>query len=213
MTPGRARRTPSHRSDSAAAIIALYRRHALAFDAERSRRLFERRWLDRFLSLVAPGGPVLDLGCGGGEPIARYLIAHAHPVTGVDTAPCLIGLCRERFPDQHWLVADMRALPLARPFAGILAWDSVFHLPAEDQRRMVRVFGDMAAAAAPLLFTSGPDAGEAIGRYHGEPLYHASLAPGEYRALLARHGFALVAHVANDPACGGHTVWLARRNG
>ena len=31
------------------------------------------------------------------------------------------------------------------------------------------------------------------------------------RALLAEHGFELCAHRAEDPDCGGHTVWLAQR--
>jgi len=70
---------------------------------------------------------------------------------------------------------------------------------------------DHARTGAPLLFTSGPAFGEAIGTLEGEPLYHASLGPQEYRLLLDRNGFDVVAHVAEDPDCGGRTVWLARR--
>jgi hypothetical protein len=61
-----------------------------------------------------------------------------------------------------------------------------------------------------LMFTSGPHHGEAIGSYQGEDLYHASLAPDEYRALLAYTGFEVVAHQAEDQGCRGHTVWVAR---
>ena len=63
---------------------------------------------------------------------------------------------------------------------------------------------------AALMF-SGPGAGVALGTLFGEPLYHASLDPDDYRALLAAHGFAVVAYVPEDPACGAHSVWLARR--
>ncbi|HEX6939486.1 MAG TPA: hypothetical protein VF158_08740 [Longimicrobiales bacterium] len=55
----------------------------------------------------------------------------------------------------------------------------------------------------------GCGTGEAVGSYRGEPLYHASLGPEEYARLLAEHGFVVRAHVADDPECGGHTVWLA----
>ena len=41
-----------------------------------------------------------------------------------------------------------------------------------------------------------------MGTWQGEPLYHASLDPDEYHALLAADGFAVVAHVPEDPACG-----------
>lgn len=60
------------------------------------------------------------------------------------------------------------------------------------------------------MFTSGPAHGEAIGSLEGEPLYHASLDPVEYRRLLESEGFAVVAHVADDQSCGGRTVWLAQ---
>jgi SAM-dependent methyltransferase len=192
-------------------IIGLYERNAAAWDAGRGRSLMERPWLDAFASLLPPGAAVLDLGCGAGEPIAAHLLANGFRVTGVDASPSLIAICRARFPDAEWHVADMRALGLGRRFDGLIAWDSFFHLGYDDQRRMFGVFEQHAAPGAALLFTSGPRHGEAIGEFGGEPLYHASLDADEYRALLAAHGFAVVRHVVEDPACGGHTVWLARR--
>jgi SAM-dependent methyltransferase len=198
-------------TSAAGRIIDLYERHARRWDADRGRSLLERAWLDRFLALLPAGGAVLDLGCGSGEPIARYVGEQAHDITGVDTSPTLIGLCRARFPTQQWLVADMRGLDLGRRFAGVLAWDSFFHLNPDDQHRMFPVFRAHAAPRAALMFTSGPARGEAIGSYRGEALYHASLDPAAYRDLLGEHGFEVVAHVAEDPGCGGHTVWLAQR--
>ncbi|MBL8451137.1 MAG: hypothetical protein JNK97_00175 [Zoogloea sp.] len=64
-----------------------------------------------------------------------------------------------------------------------------------------------------LMFTSGPSHGEAIGEFEGEPLFHASLAPEEYRHLLGTQGFEVLDFVPEDPACGFHSIWLARRLG
>ena len=52
--------------------------------------------------------------------------------------------------------------------------------------------------------------GRRSGVSRGEPLYHASLDPAEYRSLLDRNGFRVVSHVVEDPDCGGHTIWLAQ---
>lgn len=194
----------------AASIIPTYHRLTARFDALRDRSLFERRWLDDFAALLPPGGAVLDLGCGMGEPIAAHLIGRGFAVTGVDAAPAMTALSAARFPAQRWLTADMRSLKLGQRFAGIVAWDSFFHLPADDQRAMFAVFGAHAAPGAALLFTSGTQAGTAIGALDDTPLFHASLDPQEYRDLLARHGFGVVRHQAWDPDCGWHTVWLAR---
>lgn len=192
-------------------IIDLYQRRAHDWDAARGRTLFERPWLDRFVALLPAGGRVIDVGCGTGEPIARYLIDNGLVLTGVDGSEAMIAICQERFPAATFVVADMRRLALGARFSGIVAWDSFFHLTADDQRRMFPIFAALAAPQGALLFTSGPEHGEALGDFHGEVLYHASLAADEYRALLDAHGFAVVSHVADDAGCGGHTVWLARR--
>jgi len=75
---------------------------------------------------------------------------------------------------------------------------------------MFPVFRDHALPDAPLLFTSGPlPQAEAIGTLQGEPLYHASLGPGEYRLLLGRKWFSTSWPTQpKTPIAGGHTVWL-----
>lgn len=196
-------------SSDADAIIGHYQRHALIWDAARGKSLFEQPWLDRFLQVQPAGGSILDIGCGSAEPIARYLIEAGHEVTGIDASALMIDLCRDRFPDSGWHVADMRQLALGRRFGGLIAWDSFFHLSHDDQRRMFPIFAAHAAPCAALMFTSGPSHGEAIGSFAGERLYHASLDPAEYRALLDTHGFDVVAHVVEDPECGGRTIWLS----
>ncbi len=190
-------------------IIGLYERHADLWDAERSRStLFERPWLQKFEALLKPGGSVLDIGCGAGEPIAGYFVRAGYEVHGVDSSPAMIERCQTRFPKSTWAVADMRTLALGRTFDGIIAWDSFFHLTADDQRAMFPRFAAHARPGAPLMFTSGSRAGTAIGDYHGEPLHHASLDLDEYRRLLTASRFDVDDFVLDDPECGGHTVWL-----
>jgi trans-aconitate methyltransferase len=192
-------------------IIGLYEDNAEAWDRQRGRDLHEAPWLDRFMALLPAGARVLDIGCGGGEPIAAYLIERGFGVTGIDSSPSLVGLCRRRFPDQEWHVGDMRRLELGRRFDGLVAWHSFFHLAANDQQAMFARFAAHAAPGAALMFTSGPAAGAAIGQWQGEPLHHASLAPDEYQALLTAHGFRLLERRLRDPECGDATVWLAQK--
>lgn len=193
-------------------IVGLYERHAHTWDAERSRCLLELSWLRQFQALLPEGGSVLDIGCGAGEPIAGYFVRAGYRVHGVDSSPAMIERCRTRFPESTWDVADMRTLSLGRTFDGILAWDSFFHLTRDDQRRMFAIFRAHASANAALMFTSGPRDGVAMGTFGCEPLYHSSLAPDAYRALLADNSFEVVANVFDDPQTGGHRIWLARKS-
>jgi len=191
-------------------IAAHYERHAHAWDADRRAAGWtDRAWHERFISALPDGAAVLDLGCGGGSPVALNMVACGLRVCGVDASPAMVLLCRERMPGQEWRRADMRSLSLGRRFGGILAWDSLFHLDHDSQRRMFRVFADHAAPGTVLMFNAGPAHGESIGEYRGDPLYHASLAPAEYRALLAGAGFRLVAETLEDRRIGGRSAWLA----
>jgi len=192
-------------------IIGLYQENALAWDRQRGRDLHERVWLDRFTALLPEGGTILDIGCGSGKPIAGHLIERGFALTGVDSSETLIDLCRSRFPDQTWIVGDMRRLDLGQRFDGLIAWHSFFHLAAADQRRMFARFAAHAKPGAALIFTSGSEAGEAIGEWQGEPLHHASLDPEEYEKLLGENGFDVVERRLHDAECGEASVWLARK--
>ncbi|MGJ7549838.1 class I SAM-dependent DNA methyltransferase [Pseudomonas alloputida] len=195
---------------SADQIIDLYHRHASTWDRLRGDDLTDHKWIERFQALLQPSDVVLDLGCGSGQPVARFLIEAGLSLVGVDASTKMLAMCRARFSEQQWIHADMRTLQVDRQFAGILAWNSFFHLKPDDQRRMFPVFQKHAAPGAYLMFTSGPSHGEALGEFEGETLYHASLDPHEYISLLQKHGFVVLDHIVEDPACGGLTVWLAR---
>ena len=164
-------------------VWRFYERLADTWDRDRGipGRLMERPYLDRSHRGSSRVRGVLDLGCGSGEPIARYFIERGYDVTGVDAAPAMIALCRKRFPSCTWIEADMRTLALGRRFDAIIAWDSFFHLDQDEQRAMFPVFQHHIEPGGMLLFTSGPEAGAAIGSMYGEDLFHASLAPDEYR--------------------------------
>ena len=198
-------------------IISLYQQNSAFWDSQRNRvrgdsPRCEVPWLERFLAQLPANGHILDIGCGSGEPIAGYFIRQGFTVTGIDGASAQIARCRERFPQQRWLVNDMRTLDLGTRFDGIIAWDSFFHLCQADQRKMFAIFLAHAADKAALMFTSGPEQGEAIGEFCGKPLFHASLSPTEYINLLHQHQFSVVEHRVEDPECGFHTVWLAVRD-
>lgn len=192
-------------------IIDLYERTAAAWDAARGGLTpLERPHIDAFMASLRPGASVLDIGCGSGVPIAEDLLGRSLAVTGIDSSPSLIALCRERFPAARWHIADMRTVDLGRRFTGLIAWHSFFHLSPDDQRAMFPVFAKHAAPGAVLTLTSGPLEGVRMGEWEGEPLFHASLSQEEYRALLTDAGFEVLRFTAGEPLAAGPSVWLAR---
>lgn len=187
----------------------IYNRAAQGYDSHRSKVLFEQDWLDRFLSCLPQTPRVLDVGCGAGEPIARYLVEQGCLLTGVDVAPSMLSLASERFPNHHWLEADMRSLDLGGTFDGVLSWNASFHLTAQEQRDTIPMLANHVAPAGALMFTIGPSEGEATGTVEGHPVYHASLDPGEYHSILSNLGFCSIKLGLEDPKCNLHSIVLA----
>jgi len=195
----------------AAETQATYERHAAAFDQHRARVLVEAPWLERLLSITPTGSAVLDVGCGAGEPIAKYFIEAGRNVHGVDFADAMLDISRRRFPAQRWTHADMRTLDLGETFGGVVAWNSFFHLTADEQRACLPRLAQHVAPGGGLLFTCGPQAGEVVGTVEGDPVYHASLSPQEYASILVAEGLRIEAFVPEDPTCDLHTICLAAR--
>ena len=191
-------------------VAAAYNKIAGWFDSNRTRVLIEGPYLEALAQAVPPGASVLDLGCGTGEPILRYLVERGHTVLGVDASAAMIDIASARFRGTHFVVADMRQLALDETFDAVIAWHSLFHLPHADQRAMFPTFAQLLRPGGVLVFTSGSEAGEAWSENGGETLYHASLDLHEYRSLLETHGFQVLQLAVDDAACGGATVWIAR---
>ena len=190
---------------------AVYEEYARQWDVQRPRRLYERKWLDRFVQRLPTGGSILDLGCGGGEPISQFLINQGFHITGVDYAQSMIDLAAGRFPDHQWLQRDMRNLDLSGKFDGVISWDGFFHLSQNEQIRFFNSLPGLLSDKATLLFTVGTTNGEVTGTVAGQTVYHASLSPDEYRKILSELDFGSIEIILEDSEVLGRSILFARR--
>lgn len=93
---------------------------------------------ERFLSLLPPGGRVLDAGCGAGLK-AAFITAKGFDVVGIDLSPKMIEIARTRAPNADFRVGDLgRFHWCGRPFDGVYAQASLLHVPKADWTRTVR---------------------------------------------------------------------------
>lgn len=196
-------------------VAPLYDDIAAWFDDVRRRDLaMERPYFEKLLALAPAEPAVLDLGCGSGEPVAKFFLENHCRVTGVELSREMLEIAQnrfaEQFPDSEWIFADMRGLALDRRFDIILAWDSFFHLTRDAQRAMFPVFAAHLNPSGLLIFNTGGEDGESWGEMQGLRFHHASLARQDYEALLAENGFTVLVRNADDPDCGGRTVWIAQ---
>jgi len=187
------------------------------FDSCRSKNLIEKEYLGLVVEGIPAGGSILDLGCGAGDPIAKFFIKKGYNLTGVDGSKTMMQLFQKNFPSEkfprvNFIFGDMREIKLPEKFDAIIAWDSFFHLNHDDQRKMFEVFEYHLKPRGMLLFTSGgPDEGEIWSDNNGENLYHATLSKKEYEELFGKFGLEVVKYVEEDAECQGRTVWVGRK--
>lgn len=182
------------------------------YDYTRSRELFEKSYLDKCINLVCDNPKVLDIGCGMGEPIGKYIIEQNLDYSGIDSCEGLINIAKQRFPSHDFIVGDMRTLNLRTNFDFLICWNSLFHLNHEEQKHMFKTLSKHCSNGAILLFTSGPDKGEIWSDNGGEMLYHSSLSPNDYKELLAINCFDIIEHSIEDINCGNSTIWICQHN-
>ncbi|WP_028389025.1 methyltransferase domain-containing protein [Legionella fairfieldensis] len=180
-------------------------------DDARTKTLMELKYLNLIVNTIPQVGSILDLGCGAAEPMAQFFIEKGFKVTGVDGSQKMIALCKKRFPNERWIVSDMRDINLQQQFDAILAWHSFFHLDHDSQRNMFKIFESHIKLGGVLAFTSGDEEGEVWSDNGGQQLYHASLSTEEYSSLLKDSSFKVLVHKVRDLECGEATIWVAQK--
>jgi 2-polyprenyl-3-methyl-5-hydroxy-6-metoxy-1,4-benzoquinol methylase len=89
--------------------------------------------LEDLASVVSPGAAVLDLGCGAGVPVTRWLAGRGFAVTGVDVSARQLELAQRNVPDGTFLKADMTELAFAsETFDAVVAFHSIIHVPRTE---------------------------------------------------------------------------------
>ena len=149
------------------------------------------------------GGPVADVGCGPGQ-----VTAHLHELGvdafGVDLSPRMVAVARREHPGLRFEVGSMTDLDIpAASVAGMLAWQSLIHVP---DREVPAVFGHFHRAMRPggplqLLFHVGDESRLKTQGYGGHPMnvrVHRRR-PDRVAAWLRDAGFEVEAQMLLNP--------------
>ena len=175
---------------------------------------------DELTEMVAPPGPVADLGCGPGAHVLE-LARRGYDVTGVDASPRMVEVARTRAARDE-LDATFEVLDVGAPLpfkdaslGGVLAILVIQHLPhpaafIDGIRRCLRPGGHL-LLTAPTRTSTSPTTQNAYWRlraacYRSVPGMVRFYEPGSLRRLAKDQGLTIV-ECKDDP---GRVTVLAR---
>ena len=144
--------------------------------------------VERALQFCKKGGSALDVGCGAGGRIVKLMQNHELAVTGIDVSAEMIQLAIETHPDEQFFIDDICSFETEEKFDFIVAWDSIFHLPLEEQEPVVTKLCDLLQPGGVLIYTFGDAVGEHEDTWHDDTFHYSSIGIDGNLALLAANG-------------------------
>ena len=100
-----------------------------------------RTFVERFLSMLPPGGSVLDAACGIGRYIGMIL-GSGRSATAVDASGSYLAVVGESWPDATIEKHDLQELPYRDRFDGVMCVDAMEFVPPEDWPEVLARFRD-----------------------------------------------------------------------
>jgi SAM-dependent methyltransferase len=164
----------------------------------------EREYVDALLEGVPQRSSILDLGCGTGRPIAEYLLARGHRVTGVDQAAQLLASARARFPEATWIESRLEDYTIPDGYAAIVCWDTLFHLERSVHAQLLaRMARSLAPGGRMMITVGGSEHPAFTDTMFGETFFYDSHSPDRVIAILGELGFEpVIAEFMNEPTSG-----------
>lgn len=171
--------------------------------------------LDSFYaSLSTEEGHLLDLGCGAGEPVARFFIDNGWQVTGCDFSQQMIGLAKKFVPEMKAVHGDMTKLSFeAESFTAISATYSLFHISSKLHFSLFEEIYRWLKPGGKILFTyatqdyTGSLEFDGVKMFLGERLYYSHKSPDALCSDLNEIGFALEQKATHEIG-GEKFLWL-----
>jgi 2-polyprenyl-3-methyl-5-hydroxy-6-metoxy-1,4-benzoquinol methylase len=167
----------------------------------------------KFTQNLKPGARILDIGCGYGFPITNTLYRIGFKPYGIDSSIKMVRRFKEDLPDvpvQCSNVLDSDFFNIL--FEAVIAYGFIFHLPQDQQIKVIEKVSEHLQCEGYFLFSSGDVDDMSMtppGCNGGERFMTYSMSCSNYERTLYKNGMILTNHYIEKDA--GGTIYIAKK--
>lgn len=167
---------------------------------------------ERALAFLERRRYALDIGCGSSGRFIDLLLEYGFKVDGVDISERMISLAKEKHPNVAFHHADICSWNIPGKYDFISAWDSIWHIPLQEQEHvMTKIVESMEPGGIFIFTTGGVDVpGEKTDSFMGPEMYYSVLGIPKVLALLDSLG-CVCRHLEYDQYPENHLYVIAQK--
>jgi len=188
------------------------------YDIIASRYILDRnkfkndKYLEKLDNLLKPASTILDLGCGVGKPVDKFLVDRGHQVTGIDFSSKMIELARGHVPEAKYLVRDISELKREEyRVDAVVSFYAIIHIPKENHRELFTKINSFLAEGGLILVTLGKEENEEIGDFYGVEMYWSHYGSEQSREIIEEAGFEVIIDEIDASGEESYHIILARK--
>ena len=138
------------------------------------------------IAFVSNRGKALDVGCGCTGRFIALLLNEGFSPEGVDISKGMINLAKIKHPQIKFNYQDICAWDIPDKYDFITAWDSIWHIPLKQQKKVITKLVECLNTNGVLIFSGGgtQEESEHIDDFMGPKMYYSSLGVSGFQKLL-----------------------------
>lgn len=154
----------------------------------------------------------LDIGCGSSGRLIELMLGNGFDVEGVDVSSRMLELAKQRHPHVIFHHADICSWQFPKKYDLISAWDSIWHLPKQEQEPVLKKILENLTPGGVLIFTSGglDEPAEKVDAAMGPQMYYSVLGIPNTLKLISEAG-CICRHLEYDQYPEMHVYFIVQR--
>ena len=131
----------------------------------------------RAFTFLEQKGKALDVGCGRTGRFIELLLHEGFEPEGLDISSEMVKLARQRHPAIRFYQQDICQWRSSEKYDFITAWDSIWHIPLEQQKPVLGHLVESLNTNGVLIFSFGGTQEETthVDNFMGPQVYYSSL--------------------------------------